>query len=305
MRPFASVLILTLACGFSTALAQQEQPDAPKRRLSVPPVERDDLKARLERRLNESKRAQERLEAAINKLDAGADATEILRELDLPGARSGRGDGPRRGEEPPHGEGQGDRPPRERGPGRPDDLWAGFQPGRPMSDEMRAGVTDFLREHLPELAVRIDALREIDPEGADRLIARIAPRMRDASRVRQSNPKLFELRLKELQLGITVLEAVKSLRTAQALPANAPERTGQIERATNLLRERLTEQSAVRNSLLELEIESLAARLDEMRKDLERKRAGGAESVEAITQKIVDMKEPRDDADGPPRRKPE
>ncbi len=162
-----------------------------------------------------------------------------------------------------------------------------------MSDEMRKGLTEFLQEHLPELATRLGVLREADPEAADRMLDRLAPRVREAARIKTSDPKLFDLRLKEVQAGIGVLEAVKELRTAQDLPENSSDRPKRLEAATVSLRARVTEQHDTRMNLLAYEVESLAKRLDGMRADLERKRSEGSKAVDDMTRKIIEMRDPK------------
>src|SRR5262249_8508682 len=144
------------------------------------------LRQRLERRLEEARKNEERLKAALDRLAKGEPPAEIMRELDLPG-RAGRPDGPpRRGPGGPEGPRRPDppRPDAEPGPGPrgegPGDELPPLRPGQPIPPEVRQRAIEFVQENMPEVARRLEAIRDIDPGAGDRLIARFLPKIRDA-----------------------------------------------------------------------------------------------------------------------------
>lgn len=299
---------LMAVCGVAAAQPEGTPPPPPQReagpRAGEPglgergPMDPKGMRERLERRLSETQRLQEQLRTAIERLEKGQSPGEAVRALDLlarprMGREAGRGE-PGRPEFEPEGmrgrggpergrpEGPGPRGIRE---GKFDGRFA--PPGAELSAEQREVVMDAVREHLPTLAARMDALREMDPEAADRLMERLAPRLREAARVREQDPELAQLRLEDLRTGIEVLDAIRGLRRAQGMGVGEA-REGAMERAKGDLRARLVEQHEVRMRLQAREVDALTKRLEDLKAELDRKRGEGEKNVEEVLKRITE-----------------
>lgn len=306
----ARMLALTLSLTAGTALAQppaerESPPDRPREGLMDPEA----LASRLEKRLAESKKTQDQLQTAIDRLKGGATPADAMRDLDLLGRGmwNERSEGPRRtdGEmDPPDGPREG--PGREGGrpgDGRRDGGGRGMGgPPQPMTDEAREWATTFLRTNLPTIATRMDALRQTDPNVADAMLGRLIPKLRDVERAQEKEPDLAKLRLDELRTGIYSLEAIRTFRKARELPASDATREGRVAEATKSLRAVLVEQHDVRLRLQAHEIQALTKRLDSLRAELERKQNAGNAQVDEMLKRIT---ESGDGPDGAPLGRPD
>ncbi|GJQ30336.1 MAG: hypothetical protein HBSAPP03_22200 [Phycisphaerae bacterium] len=310
--------LLLLASGTATAQPPQGERPAQADRPREGVLDPENLLARLERRLADSKKAQEQLQTAIERLRGGASPAEALRDLDLiargPWGERGEGFGGRRfdGEmdppggpmregpglgEPPSGPRDGMRP----GEGRGERRGEGRGMGQPMTDEAREWATTFLRENLPTLSARMDAMRQTDPAMADAMLGRLLPKLRDAARVKEQDPDLAKLRLDELRTGINVLESIRVLRQAREATADDPKREAGIRDATAALRSVLAEQHDVRMRLQSHEIQTLTKRLEDLRAELERKRSNREAGIDDMLRRIIEFREPSSDGGEPPR----
>lgn len=290
--------VLLAACvftGFGAAQPPAEPAPAPQDRPRE--MNPEALKQRLERRLAETERVQELIRAALDKMEKGESVGEILRELE-PAGRFRGGDGGNRPEGGRRPDFDPEGPPRMRGEG---EGWSPMQPGQPLPEAERERVMTFLREHLPLIAEKFQKLNDVDPDGADRMLSRLVPRLREAQRVAQSDPELARLRLQELKAGISVLEAVREIRRLQDMPGETP--SADLAAAKNDLREKLVAQSEARMQLQAHEIEALTKRVEGLRQELERKRANRDQSVEDMLRKIVDNREAPPGEHPEPRRK--
>ncbi len=260
-----------------------EPPPEPPREAAPDP---DAIKERLARRLEDLDRQQARLREAIARLDRGDAPEDVLRDLE-----PHRGDG--RARRPGPDDGPGDkfdsRPegrPDGRMDGRPEGR-DGWDPAQPLTPEGRRWVEEFLAGSMPVMAERVARLREADPQGADRLLMRLAPRLRDAARLKDSDPELFDLRLAEIRVGMDVIDAIRALRQAQ-------ERGQGVDQATTMVRESLTRQQDIRDRLTTHEIRVMSARLDEMKADAEKRKAGSNARIDEMVRRLVERREPGD-----------
>src|SRR5688572_14973647 len=94
IRPSLASLLVAATLGTAPAAAQQPpaapaQPVAERTAAQTPEQERAALRARMERRLAETKTLEDRLESALKRLDAGASTEEIRGAVESPG-RHGR-----------------------------------------------------------------------------------------------------------------------------------------------------------------------------------------------------------------------
>ncbi len=215
------------------------------------------------------------------------------------------GEGPGQGEFAPGGPGRGgpDQAPRPMGPDRfarpgdgprgdgaapgprggPDGPRQGMRPGGPMGgpdgpgrpgaggEDDRERLKALIERELPEFAQRAKELREKHPQLADRMLARVAPRLREAMQVKDRDPELFKLRIEEVKGGLDVLESIHALRqldrdTSEGAKAKRAEALGKV-------RDALSKSFDQRLKLQEHDAAQLGERVSKLREEIEKKRA--------------------------------
>ncbi|MFZ4576707.1 MAG: hypothetical protein ACOYN0_20180 [Phycisphaerales bacterium] len=241
------------------------------------PVDREGLKARLQRRLEESKQSVAALESGIKKLDEGGDPAEVARGLER---RPGRGDWNRQ---------DGGRP------GRPEGFGGGDN--SPITAAERESLMAILREAIPSMAEKIESLRTTDPKAAERLAQRMLPKLREAASVRARDPELFQLKIRELKASGEVVAAVQALRQGR-------EKNADLEPLRAALREALSQQFETRQAGQRREITTLETRIAELKAETARKDAERDEMIAAFARKLEEMPE-RPDRDREGRERPE
>lgn len=262
--------LIALAAGASVALAQPGGP-SPRPRDREPMLERDGppepgaLREMLSRRLEEAARSVESLQKALAALDAGASPEDVLRDIEPRARRFGPGRTPGEGFGPEGGRREWDRPDPE-GPRAGDGGGGG---GRIDPDAARA----FLKEHLPDLAAKFDALAAAEPEMAERLMMRMAPKIRETISLKEREPELFALRVQELGAGARVMDAMRSFREARGVADGEGVGSERLAKARAALRESLADHFDVRLKLQEHEVAQIAKRLERMRSEIESRRA--------------------------------
>lgn len=210
-------------------------------------------RARLERRLQEARRVVERLEQAIERLDAGERPGEVLRDLE-PGGNV--------------------RPPRDDAPAG---ALRGERAPAPVTPEQLRELMAFSREHVPGLARRLAAARESDPGAAERVLTRLAPRLMELRRLRDQEPDLFEIRRRELLAGLALAEAQRKL--AEHVRAGAPEE--QVNAARADLRAALAEVFDARAAAEVRELHQLRERLAALEAAINARRADRDRALDA------------------------
>ena len=231
-------------------------PESPDRRgnddARMGSMDRDSIRQRLERRIKESERIQERLKAAIEKLDSGAPIGQVIREIGGPGRLGGfGGEENRQGEPRPDGpEGPGNRPRADEGG------------ERRLNAEDRQRVADFLKERLPEIDARIEKLRSIDPPAADKLLDTLAPKLREAFFTLRRDPEAFDLVKREMEAGLASFDASMSLRMALNDTGKDP---AKVQAARDALRKSLEDHFDARLAVQKRRVGALEKELAEMR----------------------------------------
>lgn len=278
----AMAAAITLLPAVGAAQPAPDQPPQGRSQEGKPPLDREALKARLQRRLEESRKSQERLEAAIKRLDEGASPDDVRTEMEGD-IRGGRGGGPQAmrgnggGPGRPDGEGRGGRfGDRGRGPGE-------GPPPAPVPD--RELVLEFLKNHPGPMATRLSEAIKNNPREADVMIGRLAPRVREF--MSERDPQTRDLRIEEFQLGPEIFAA--SRRLAEAMRAGPDDsRDGEVKEAESALREVLTRQFDVRLKLHTRELETLEKRLRELREEVDENVKGRDEKIEKRLRDIED-----------------
>jgi hypothetical protein len=298
MKASASTWILAAALGtaFSAGLAGAQpagKPEAPPPQPQQTqgdgrqdfPADAASAKKFLERRIEETNKREEHFKALLARLENGESAAAVGKDFD--GNRAAVRDAARR--------------PDDHGPGdpRPDQRRNGGQGNRArLTPEEKEHALAFLRENSPELAGRFDRLLKNDPESGERVLGHMAGRIKEAEALKAGNPALFSLRMREMEGGAAVVDALKTYRDAK----NAtPQDPAKLDAATEQLRTALSRQLDVRLSVQENEIESLTKRLADLKSDLEAKRSGRSAAIESMMEKVRDGKDLRErgpDRDG-------
>ncbi|HEX2837523.1 MAG TPA: hypothetical protein VHN77_05295 [Phycisphaerales bacterium] len=206
----------------------------------------------------------------------------------MPGDR-GRGDPgawgePRRDERGMEG---GKRPqpgqaPGPMGPGRAGGPGGGPGWGPEGAPEDRERLMAAVERELPEFAARMKDLRKKHPQLADRMFQRLAPRVRDALRVREHDPEMFTLRIAEIKSGLSVLEAIHASRQARLLDDTAPDAASKRADAEKQLREAVGAAFDARLKIDEHEAQRLSERVNDIRAEIEKKRTDREKAVDEI-----------------------
>ncbi|MCA9298215.1 MAG: hypothetical protein KDA28_04065, partial [Phycisphaerales bacterium] len=168
------------------------QPEVrPDRRPGAPQIadDKDQVKERLQRRLDESKRTVATLEEALGRLDQGASPEEIARLTDFGRRRPDFDGGPDRDGGP-----EGDRLPPETPPLSPEEIEA------------------FMATHLTDLHARMENAPDKQREFVHR---RIAPRVQEIIGLQDSDPVLADLRTDELRTSFDLFGAARALHEAR------------------------------------------------------------------------------------------
>lgn len=300
----------------------------------LPPAER---RARfrefLENRLRRLDRARESIRQSLEALDNGEPLDRILQNAppDLrPGPRGGGPPGMPDGSGEPGGDlnelgpvlpgdgiGLGEGPPPSRGgPGHPRGV-PGRDAPREITDADRQAFEKFLSAASPVGRERITALRQKDPERADRLLMEAMPRIGWLLEISRRDPELFELRLRDIRLGREALEASRALAAfdREHPGADGPRREALVAK----VRSALENQYQVRGQLMEHEIARLDRDLSRRRAELSERASGREAAIDRALERLRERARewsrhakdrpgdrrphrPDDDADLPPDR---
>jgi hypothetical protein len=284
LRPLVAASILGLV-GAAAALQQPgSQPPAqpPESTQPQPSDDREALQARLERRLEESKQSQAKIEKALKMLEEGEPTDKVREEAGglfrRPGGDQPGGPGPRR--RGPDGDG----PPR--------------QHGAPIA---REAILTFLDQNNPELAARLRDNAKTNSEDADRILARIEPHFREITAERDQ--QMRELRTKNLRLG---WELMSNSRTLGESLRN--EKVAEADQARARIRELLGSQFDLQVQIQDREITLLEKRLLDLRKKADERTSGRDAYIEEKLTQIESMakrwRERASEGQRPEHRKP-
>lgn len=259
MRKLVLVLMCVLAAG------AQAQPPMGPRNLD-PERDRAMLKARLENRLAETRQMQERLEGALQRLDEGAPAAEVRADLEMPGEH------------------------------RELRRTVGVPPWREtrhrLTDEEREALKKFVHDQAPDLARRVDLLRNENPMLADRMLSRMEPRLRLF--MAEEDQHMRELRMREMRASWDVLGATRAF-------ADALRQSESVQRTRELaaeLRNALREHFDLRQAMHQREIELLEQRLVQLRQEMEEHLEARDELVERRVEGVIRFVKQHPDAGG-------
>jgi hypothetical protein len=241
-----------------------------------PPMAAADLRARLQRRLDDARLIEQRLEHGIASLDAGVAPEQVMRELFASGLPRGWNGGGWRG-----GDRGGDR--------------------GPLTEAERERLMGVLRERMPRVAQWVEEERGREPALFEAVANRLAPQVREIERLRERDPDRARLRTDELAATIAVMRATRLYRAAGG--SGGPGAAGR-EEAMATLRAALETQFDARLALRQHDVGSLSRRLESLRQDIDAETAGRGAWIDAAVERITQAAEEepareRDPAQGP------
>ena len=275
MRPTRTICAAAMACALVLPAAAPPRRDAPPPGRGEPGDQRDEpgrqrdqlapdgdappefdgrlMRQRVQEELDHSRRQCARLEQALRRLDEGDAPREVWREMR---------------------EQRDERPVAEN-----------------ITDDDRARVVAYLREHAPEMGERLAAATREHPRGADFIVGRVLAQLREIDRLRSEQPELGEVRERALSVGLRMRQAV--MRLHHARQEDDAEATGQAETE---LRGLIGEQFDLDRRIRGFEIERLGEELARMRAEHEERLA---QRDQIVTEQLEQLKnDPR--PDGPP-----
>lgn len=249
-----TMILATLTLGMLAIGQPAERKDAPDReppqgRLSLElKINPEALRIRLQRSIARSEDMLQRHRAALEKLDSGASASEVLGEL--------RSDSITRGGRT-LARSESERQP-ESSPDAPPSTSGG------MADRDR--IVGFLKAEFPKLWGNLEPIVRENPRAADRLLDRMAPQIREILYLRDTQPELARLKTEQMHAGLDFVEAARSYR----MLINSPQAD---EADLGDARSRLEALAARRFDVdlrtKQLEVERLEARLTELKNSVE------------------------------------
>lgn len=286
-----------------------------------PRFEGSRLRESLKKTIEDMKKAQQDAEASLAQLEKGTAPVEVARDMspelrqflreNLPGQQAGAMGGPLGG--PLGGQMGGQMGGPGNGPGlrgRMNDRKDGMRGGRdgPMDGpddgpnaggpdgrramglEARREVLRQLREQAPDIADGLESLRRDDERMAEGFASRVAPRLREAMMLRERDPEVARMKIDELRSGFGVLRAIREYRQAKNLPEDNADmiaaRQERLTRAESDLRNAVGAALNVRLKAHERELTMLERRVEDVRKDLDEKRAKKDEGVDQLVERI-------------------
>lgn len=271
-----------LAIGVVSPLAMAQRGDEtppPAREPGGPMFDRDAMRARAQRRIEELERELARMKDLLARFDRG--------EEPAPGGHL-RSENARKGEMTPR-ERMREAMERRRGDER------GRGPGGPPKGNRDGGLGDAvdyeslrprMLENAPKVVEMMDRLRERNREVADRVWQRMIPRMKEAATLRERDPEGFRLKADEVSAGLGVILAMGDLREAQG---GHDEAALAAKRAA--LREAVAKHVDTRIATQRHEVEALGQRLADLRKSLDAQVQDREKTIEERAKKMEDSPE--------------
>lgn len=210
----------------------------------------DELRLRLERRLEFVREQERRMEQALRVLDRGGSVSEAVRV-----SREGAADP---------------------------------ESGRPeirdrILDGDRERFMALLKEHVPGLHERLTTLRAERPEAADEMLARMGGLLLDAVREKMEDDELGTARLNELRASWQVLDVVHRIRGAMDREGD-----GAARRMRPELETAIAAQLKAKTELANLELSRLRDRVAELESRTLRTVSADEAAISALADRITE-----------------
>jgi hypothetical protein len=255
-----SICVLTALAGCMLGMAQPkprggersppneasaaEDREPPRGRLELEvQLDPDALRVRLQRMIERGETMAQRAQSALEQLDSGASASDVLNELREPERELGLS--PER---------ENRRGPRDRENGPPST--------RPTPQSDHQAILGFLKDEFPELWGNLDPIIRNDPRSAERLLGRMAPQVREILALKRSHPELASIKTTQMRAGLDFVEAARVYRT---VINNQDAGIDEINRAKAEMRRHAEARFDAELRAKQLEILKLEERLDQLR----------------------------------------
>lgn len=238
------LLLAVGAAAVGLGLLGMQQPEKPADTSAQPPaqaavpVDRAALRARLERRLEEAKRVEDRIQTAIRRLDGGESPQQV--QADVGEGRGGRRD---------HA-GQGDHRNGDKSP----DSQRHLEPAETLAA---------IQTYNAPAAERLRTLMKDNPVIGARIVSRLEPQVREIQNERDAETR--DLRIAELNNGFETLAGMRQRGDA----ARAGQPTAELD---GKLRQLIGEHFDLQLKLREREIAKLEDRIKQLHEELEQRR---------------------------------
>ncbi len=98
----------------------------------------------------------------------------------------------------------------------------GPEPVRKLSPQLIKKCLEVAQELDPQLARRLEAVLEKDPETFERIVGRLGRKLVGLAQLKASNPKLYALKVEELKAEREVTRLARKLREVRRNPSQSP-----------------------------------------------------------------------------------
>jgi len=249
MLMVATLTLGMLALGQPSERAGTPERETPQGRLTLElKIDPEALRIRLQRSIARSEDMLQRHRAALEKLDSGASASDVLSELRSEiASRGGRS----------YGRLESDRQ-AESSPGATGSA-VGIIPDRDQ-------IVGFLKTEFPNLWGNLEPIVLENPRAADRLLERMAPQIREILYLQGSQPELARLKTEQMHAGLDFVEAARSYKMLLS-SANADE--GELAAARAQLESLAARRFDVDLRTKQHEVDRLEARLAELKESVQ------------------------------------
>lgn len=243
----------------------------------------------LRRRLSDLKERQAALEAAMDRVERGEDPAKVREEFEPRRLARREGGGRLTGGPDPMDD--------DREHSRPDPERSGFnKPGGggprggpdktgPLSPEDRERALQFLRDHLPKVGARLTEMAKSSPKLADQMLGRFSVKIPEL-RAAQHDQELFELKVREVEGGLRIMEAMRAYR--DAITRKAPD----VESKRSELREAFTNQYDTQLAIQKRDADRLARRIEALREEIQERQADRDATIERQLDEVASGRRP-------------
>lgn len=255
---------------------RREQAERTEGRPDSRPWDRGAARARLGASIEELRRMEVGIQAAIERLERGEDVAAVMADVE-----------------------------RLRASMRPGFLFTGArgqgdaEAPRPLTDEERTRLVRFMEEYLPRMAARMKELAERDRPGHDRLLQRMSSRLVEAESMRELEPKRFRLKIAELAASSDVVEAGRQIMELSRTPGQNREAMASAEAR---LRTAVMARFDAHMALQADEVATLGSRMERLQREFEALKASRDDRIDDECQRMLQRL--RHQGDGPPARRP-
>ncbi|MDF1808402.1 MAG: hypothetical protein P1U42_01770 [Phycisphaerales bacterium] len=230
----------------------------PKRVVDIR-INPDALRSRLTRSISRTEKMLASHKSALEKLDAGASAQEVLEAMRLDNA--GRGLNPEQRPAPTRRAGEQNKPSTD------------------LNPKEREELHQFINEHFSDLSRNLELLTTADPHGADRILTQLAPQIREVLMLQATEPDLARIKIHDMQAGLNFIEASRNYRmTSNNENANESQQADALAQLHDAAAQRFDAQLNAK----QFEISKLEARLDELKSAVDHLESKRSEEIDRM-----------------------